>query len=352
MKKILVFLLVFSLFAGVTATAYAADKSNKKQKDIIISNGLFSISLPYNTKGTYKIKMNDTQISVYDKTAKKEGFGGFAFGIEAYENPKDHAMMPGGRKLGELVDKEGTTYDIVLNQPTDIQYNYIKGESDSYKHLYTAADDTVIKGVKKGKYYAERGMKGEDLYGDVLEKHVLAIKEKWDSEKLENENMSYMYNVLRSSGEDVMEKIGYAYHDVNADGIEELLIGEIADGAWKGVIYDIYTMVDRKPEHVISGGSRDRYFVCNNVFLCNEYSSGADESGWRVYSLVENSTELFPQVAFKYDGYRNKAKPWYISYEKVNNKDKWENVTEKVFNERKKVFETYERFNFTPLEDL
>ena len=96
-----------------------------------------------------------------------------------------------------------------------------------------------------------------------------------------------MYNLIPRN------KIGYAYYDINADGIEELIFGEIAQGKLKGVIYDIYTMVDRKPQHVISGGNRNRYYICDNSFVCNEYSSGANESGVRIYILVENSTELY-----------------------------------------------------------
>ena len=157
-----------------------------------------------------------------------------------------------------------------------------------------------------------------------------------------------MYNVLSQNNS--INKIGYTYYDVNADGIDELLIGENTDGEWKGIIYDIYTMVDRKPMHVISGGSRNRYYVCDDVFICNEYSSGANESGMTVYNLVENSTELYPQVGFKYDGYTNPNNPWFISYNLWNNK--WENVSKDFYNERRKTFDSYKKFDFIPLNNL
>ena len=114
------------------------------------------------------------------------------------------------------------------------------------------------------------------------------------------------------------------------------------------MIYDIYTMVNRKPAHVISGGSRDRYYICDDSFICNEYSSGANESGVRVYNLVENSTELFPQVSFKYDGYENPKNPYFISY----SDEQWENVSKQKFDERKKTFEKYEKFDFIPLTEI
>lgn len=313
-------------------------------KEKIFKNKLFSISMPEELDGVYEVKTEKDKISFYHKASKKAGYGGFAFGIKAYKNPADHAVLPGSKKIGELADKKGNLYDVVVKHPTDVQYDYIQSPKPpkSFKMLYEIGDNVNIIGVKGSTYFKNQGMKGEDLYKSVLEKHIKAINQKWDSEKLEAENMSYMYNIIDSK-----DKIGYTYYDVNADGIDELLIGEIAEGSWKGVVYDIYTMVNRKPQHVASGGSRDRYYICNGSFVCNEYSAGAKESGVGVYILVENSTKLFPQVNFKFDEYENPENPYFIAY----SDNKWENVTEKTFNERKKVFEKYERFDFTPLKN-
>ena len=310
-------------------------------KDTTIKNKMFSITLPEELKGIFEVKKEKDKISIFHKDSKKAGFGGFAFGIKAYKNPSDHAVLPGSRKLGELTDKKGNLYDIVLKHPTDVQYDYTKSTEapENFKLLYDIGDKVNIKGINGSTYFKNQGMRGKDLYKDILKKHKTAIIEKWDSAKLEKENMSYMYNIIPK------DKIGYSYYDINADGIEELVIGEIAQGNWKGVIYDLYTMVDRKPAHVISGGQRNRYYVCDNSFVCREYSIGALESGVDVYNLVENSTELFPQVSFKYDGYQNKKNPYFISY----SDDKWQNYSQKEFQERKHVFEKYERFNYIPI---
>ncbi|MBR1461726.1 hypothetical protein IJ596_08890, partial [bacterium] len=337
MRKIFVLIAISIISFGEIAFGGVSSSNNT-----IIKNSLFSVSIPESLKGSYEVKTEKDKISLYHKASKKAGFGGFAFGIKAYKNPSDHAVLPGSRKLGELKDSNGVLYDVVLKHPTDVQYDYtISSDApESFKQLYNLGENVSITGVKGARYFKNQGMKGEDLYKDVLKKHYTAISEKWDSSKLEAENMSYMYNVINQK-----DKIGYAYYDVNADGIEELLIGEIADGAWKGVIYDMYTMVNRIPKHVVSGGARNRYFACDDSFVCNEYSSGAMESGVRVYILVENSTELYPQVNFKYDGYENSKNPYFISY----SNEEWTNVSEEDFNERKKVFEKYERFNYIPL---
>ena len=355
MKKIFIFAVVSLLIVSIVPEANATSlwKIRKSfHKNIKVSDGIFTMNLPKDMKGKFTVKKRSNGIYVYDKISKKAKYGGFVYGVQAYKNPKDHAMMPGGRKIGELIKKKGDIYDVVLIHPTDVQYDYKNGASESYNRLYnwSFSPEKDIQGIRGAKYVDKGGMLGKDLYQDILKKHLAAIEEKWDSAKLEKEDMSYMYNVARATGKNPADIIGYAYYDANSDGIDELLIGEIAEGGFKGVIYDIYTMVDRKPEHVISGGARNRFYVCDGSFLCNEASSGADESYWLVYILVENSTELFPQVGFKYDGYKDKKKPWYISYDFANNK--WESVTEEVFKERKNVFENYERLEFIPLSTL
>ena len=349
MKKLIVNCF-FIIVLGILLTLQPVCAKNKTPKDKIYSNKLFSITMPYNVKKTYIIKKNKNDIYVYDKPSKKSGYGGLAFGIELYKDPACHAMRFGGKKIGELTDKKNVLYDVVLVYPTDVQYDYIKGKSNSYDVLYNLGQKVQIQGTKNSKYHKNQGMKGEDLYKEVLKKHIQAIKEKWSSEKLEKENMSYMYNVLAQTNKNVLNKVGYFYYDVNSDGIDELFIGEITKGQLKGVVYDIYTMADRKPIHVISGGNKDRYFVCDDTFLCNEFSSGALEKDWLIYVLVENSKELYPQVGFKYDGYENKNNPWFISYHFPQNK--WENVSEKTFEERKGVFNKYERFEFIPLSKI
>jgi len=109
-------------------------------------------------------------------------------------------------------------------------------------------------------------------------------------------------------------------------------------------------MVNRKPTHVISGGTRNRFYVCDVSFLCNEYSSGANESGVRVYDLVGNSTELVPQIAFKYDGYKNAKNPYFITNgNSIENDEEWENVDKKTYDQRFSIFKKYQRFDYTPL---
>ena len=321
-------------------------------ESLTVSNGLFSITLPEKARGIFEAETYANSISIYDKESKASGFGGFAFDVSAYREPSEYA---GGLdvKVGEFTSSDGTLYDIAVCYPSDVQYDYTVYQDEmpeNFALLYYGAEDiikTLAAADGKGEFVWGAGTKGEDLYGEVLERHIQAINEGWDANRLEDEDMSSMYYAMSVSDEgDVLGRTGYAYYDVNNDGIDELLIGEIAEDSWKGTIYDIYTMVDRKCAHVVSGWDRNRYYVLEYGMLMNEYSEGADLSGWNVYDIVPNTTELLGQVFFKYDGYENEEQPWFISYDEGKT---WDNVDEEEFRDR--FIDNYIRFDFIPLSE-
>lgn len=341
MVAIVLIVLVVTACQGKTE-GVTTEKAPEKavEKEVALSNEVFSVNVPSKFDGLYDTEVNDHTINFYDKECKSKGNPGWIFGVQVFENPNDWAYGP-VEKIGELSLNSGKLYDVVISYPTESQFGFSEDGKEvpmptNYKNFYDARFEIAgtVSGKNGEKVDVGAGTKGERLYSEVLNKHLTAINEKWDGNKLEDEKMSSMYVDLASGDGNVLDKVGYAYRDINHDGIEELLIGEIADADWKGVIYDIYTMVDRKPAHVISGWDRNRYFDWEDSFVVNEYSSGADESGVIVYTLGGNTTELVFQLAFKYDGYTDEKNPWFESYSFKNNDIVWSPSTEAAFNEK------------------
>ena len=122
MKKLSIIAAVFIFF---TATSYVYAKTDSP-KPLKVKNRYFEITMPETVRGLYEDNIQKDRICIYDKASKKAGFGGFAFGIKVYKSPADHAVLPGSRKIGELTDKRGNLYDVVLKHPTDVQYDYTK----------------------------------------------------------------------------------------------------------------------------------------------------------------------------------------------------------------------------------
>ena len=328
------------------ATIYGEDVTLNREKE----NEIFDITMPDELDGKYVIGSRRNGYYVYDKEAMDADFGGFAFSVFAYDKPEDYA---GGMdmKVGEIKKGEDTLYDIVIGYPSDVQYDYVTNADkmpESYEALYKGAEDIVKTLVPRaeGEFVWGAGCNGEDMYSEVIDKYVTAVKEKWDSNKLEKEDMSPEYNAVNiATGGDALDNIGYAYFDINNDGVDELLIGEIAQGDLKGTVYDIYTMVDRKPVHVLSGSGRDRYYALKYGLIVNERSDGADDSEWLSYDIEPNTTNLLPQLGVKIDGYEDNDNPWFVNY---GSEDEWESISEEDFEEYKSRFE-YVRFDFTPL---
>ena len=120
-------------------------------------------------------------------------------GIKAYKNPADHAMLPGGRKIGELVSKklfgESVLYDIVLKYPTDVQYDYTK-----YEDIISTIDINRLSRKTKVliyciiKYYHNEFMFSKYKNLQSLEKTEPLIEKLVldDSTKQENDNYKMM----------------------------------------------------------------------------------------------------------------------------------------------------------------
>ncbi len=303
----------------------------------------FEITIPAELSDIVEVEVSADRIDVYHKESKDAGFGGLEYSVWAVAVPKEYAGGP-YIKVGEL--SGDSTFDVVRGEATEIQWDYeLPDMPDDFKKIYDAKDTVFasITGINGYTYEAGAGAKGEGLYDDVLAKYVQAVNEGWDANKLEEEEMSSEFYYMGSSAGG-LDNIGFAYRDINVDGIDELLMGDMADDD-NLIVYDVYTMVDRKPAHVVSGTARDRYYDYEDDFLSNEWSGGAGSSGFDVYALMSNSTELVFQFGYKYDEYEDEKKPWFKTYDR----DTYEAITEDEFNEGIAMSDKYVKLDFTPL---
>ena len=340
--------------AGVESTAPVTEEKpadeatgEDAKPDNVFASDMFEITIPEDIVDVVEVATSHDRIDVYHKESKEAGFGGLELSVWAVGVPREYAGGP-YVKIGQMNGGSGDEYDIVRGSATEIQWDYNLAEMPAdFKKLDDAADSIIasVKGINGYTYEEGAGMKGEDLYGDVLAKYVQAVNEDWDADRLEAENMSPEFNYMNIHSNGGLDSIGYAYQDINCDGIDELFVGDMADGEFKGVVYDVYTMVDRSPAHVVSGSARDRYYDYENSFLCNEWSGGAGSYGMDVYVLENNSTEMVFQFGYKYDSYENEEKPWFLTYDQEN----YESISEDEYDSNTDTTDKYVRFDYTPL---
>ena len=299
--------------------------------DGIIQTDLIQVTIPEELRDLACASTDENTIDIYDRALVDEGYPGLVFSIGI---SSDCDVFAGGMytKEGEIFGADGTVYNVGKGYASEIQWDpEMPDMPESYRKLYDAADGIMenISGAGDNFYVYKSGTRGEELYTEILDKYITAVSEKWSPGQFEEGEMSGELGVIAANAEDPIENIGFAYMDINGDGIDELLIGNMPEKAFDGMLYDIYTMVDREPAHVISSYLRDRYYACEGFDVCNEYSAGAGETGTVLYVLIPNSTELFMQIAYKCDEYENEESPWFKAY----NDGEWEAVSEEEYND-------------------
>lgn len=123
---------------------------------------------------------------------------------------------------------------------------------------------------------------------------------------------------------------GYLTEDLDGNGTDELIFGitgNTPNNTWDGIIYDIYTISDGEPIHVLNGWKRNRYYLCENGMIANEGSSGAANSSYDYFTFEDSKLHLVESVI--YDGTRDAENPWLYSTESVFDAEKAEPISEK-----------------------
>lgn len=335
----------------------SAEENVEYVEDTVLSTDILTLTIPDEFKGKFLAIISDDEISIYDKECYEDGFAGFVFSVIAN---RDNEVVAGGlyTKVGEVTAADGTVYDVCMSYPSDMQWDYTKydGAPENYAKLSEASTSIVesAKGNNGATFKYGAGLKGEELYPEIIKKYTDAFKAGWDADKLEEAGMSpEFYALAQAEGDKAFEKIGYAYRDISNDGVDELMVGIIGDGNEPSTVYDVYTVVNREPVPVTSGTARNFYYAMEYGGLTNVFFSGAEENGIRVYIIEGCTANLFFQYGVKYDAYTDEKNPWFKSMGSGGEEDEWEPITEedyKMWVDRAEG--RYLKLDYTPFSTL
>lgn len=139
----------------------------------------------------------------------------------------------------------------------------------------------------------------KDLYDEIIQQYAVAVYEQWDIPTLQSSQLSYLTGLDYEN--DPMNRIGYYLHDVDKDGINELIIGENSTGEYRNSIYQMYTVTDGERRIVLEGGERDRYYLGKDDTIYNEGSSSASNYVLFHYKMEGPHKELYPIEGVVYE---------------------------------------------------
>ena len=274
---------------------------------------------------------------------------------------KEFVKATSGLDLDEVELPKGMIYykkwDVyVQSSATDTNEMGVEVQSVTEKDgVYTVdyiSNDTPmqIRMKRNGKYWQflsntwnpkkDRSEAISEMYDEVLQKYFEAIENSWNADKCKKNRINDIITYYASS-DCPMEEAGYLAYDLDGDGTNELLIGEITEGDKPDFIFDAYTVKRGKCCRIYdlasTAGERDRFYVAKDNTLYEEASGGASEAKIMHYSLRSEFTytELWVEDGVKYseDGEGGKDDPYYSyagnGYISSNN---WEQITKAEYN--------------------
>lgn len=214
--------------------------------------------------------------------------------------------------------------------------------------------------------YSQLGEYEEKIYKEyarIIDECSTMIKNRDTSGLKYGDRLSVDFIVESQSGTSTP---GYAFYDVNEDGISELLLGVNNDmgtpyGGPGSFIYDIFSVNSSGEVYsAANGGTRDSYFVCTNptadrpadgmqhgAFIGNIGSGGAYLSANSYYRLSSDGLRLVESVFCDGIDENFKAKMYYTTEAEFTDKSDKISTDEanNIINSYSNIF-----IDFTPFE--
>ena len=199
----------------------------------------------------------------------------------------------------------------------------------------------------------------EDIAGNSAEAYDAFISEiKAAVEKGDVSGLDVSENTKIKAGEMDMDtdvRYGYLLKDLDGDGTDELILGSTsyivdtnlqARGRYNSLIYDIFTMKDGKPEHVVKCEGYDQYYFGTDGTIIKEVGDSNSDTTVAVATFNNfNKDKLEVVEGIRYDlagddvvYYRSDSDPTADNAEKITY-DKWKEIIDK---------HGYEFTEFTP----
>ena len=256
----------------------------------------------------------------------------------------------------------------------DVEVTSVTLKDGIYTVDYISKDVTMqLKMKKNGQYWQfisnlwnpkqgrEAGI--SKLYDEVLQKYYAGISNSWGLEKCKENKINDIITYYARSDAPLKEA-GYLEYDLDGDGTNELLIGEITGGDKSDFIFDAYTAKRGECNRIYDiasyAGERDRFYIAKDNTIYEEASGGASESKIMHYNI--NSTFTYVDlltidgVIYSEDGEAGRDNPYYSCGESgYFNKAKWEQITKAEYNDyANKAQASYldlELIPFSALED-
>ena len=194
----------------------------------------------------------------------------------------DAVKVDTAAKDERTIDAEFTLVE--AKQVTEAQLQGIVDELSAANKNGGVSDETVKMAnerVSKKKEEVKQqtmAIDEEAIYADLIKTYAVGVLDNYDTPQLKQLDMS---PALAPALTDPKDSYGYALIDLDGDGIREMITGHVDDKGQTtyGDIYDMYTIQNNKPLHVLSSTDRTRWYYCGKGQIYKVQATGTSHNG-------------------------------------------------------------------------
>ena len=154
------------------------------------------------------------------------------------------------------------------------------------------------------------------VYSRQIERYYAAFSQQWDEGAYWDHEMSalasYYYEGIP------LENAGFAFMDLDGNGIQELLIGAIMGADRDPLVFEIWTVRNGEPTMLAQSGSHNRYYLQyaeeDSLWsVAYEAENGAANHAVYYLQLADGEFQVIQGIVF--DAIANEQEPWFMAYD-------------------------------------
>ena len=200
----------------------------------------------------------------------------------------------------------GKPQETVVGEITTKVNNEHKNNNNEQKNN---KEEEILAKIRENSEFGEETESIYRKYAEIISEYGEMIQNKDTSGRKYGDDIASVFLIGSHDGS---VKAGYAFYDVNEDGVQELLLGEnydIPDYGFESVIYNIYSVNNNGEVYLLAkGGERDRFYICTNptsdratgmqhgAFISEEGSGGATFSSNKFYRIGSDGLRYIESV--------------------------------------------------------
>lgn len=154
------------------------------------------------------------------------------------------------------------------------------------------------------------------VYSRQIARYYTAISQQWDEGTYWDHEMSALAAYYYEGTP--LENIGFAFMDLDGNGIQELLIGAILASDRDPLVFEIWTVRNGEPAILAQSGSHNRYYLQYALedglwSVAYEAENGAANHAVYYLQLADGEFQVIQGIVF--DAIANEQDPWFMAYD-------------------------------------